>query len=1451
VSRCQIASRVPNRGPSATVTQCHQVESQIGSQLPQCQIDTVSKCQNVKFSKCQTDLFGLRQRFQTFDETQPSYPAPSASHRPVGETTSLGPTEAAKNLIFEESNRHQFTKSENEQLLRIAREITLFHPARGLAKLDDNSHLSEDASHIKQFLATASVTDLHPLGGFYADLPQNHLLFWSRVSVSRCRAGLGSKIFQVTISSPDTSRRNLVLKVPPRNTPSSDSEMSHAFQQATWRDDALGAFIPGIRICPKAWDLLGTSPELVEAAEKGERFLLEHYPKEFWGRNYLSVTRDNKEATAAEIDRLVEKGWLEGPLHYRPRLVTPLGAVVKVDKFRLVVDCTKSGLNGASADVICQLDDLHSLLRATPKGAWLSKFDMADAFFHWPVNQSDCELLGIQHPTTGQFYRYRYLPFGTSQAPAIQQKWAVEVRRILNTRGLMYCAPNSPEADYSTFNVAAAYLDDFGTWHCPTLSKEQADSQFDSLKRVLADLGIEAKEKKDIRPAKEIEYVGFLINTVTLLVSLTESRRLKLCARLDEFLELSRESGIMLRRETASIIGQLQFCSILVPEGQHKLQSLYATRDMFVDPETAQKDLQSQWNRTVEVYITAGATRSLKIWRDIMSSDVSRVINLRSSVDAPLEGGFVSETVFSSQPKTTHPVFSGTLFFDGASRGNPGPASYGVSLLDESGVELTAVSAPLGIHTNNYAEYSGLIAGLKQAIIAKITHLSIRGDSMLAVNQVEGLWKTRHPNLIPLRDEARALLTSFTSYTFEHVLRAYNKRADELANEALDNSEPIISPFVLQSSERTWLEHQLGPLQLFVKDKGYKHLNTWHEPKLHQIAETLTDVKTAFLASPRDTSSTVVLRFPIDSSPYWWKQLKGFKLLTVKLNSTSSGTDSTNSLCDTTQQITRSYVGYTVIVCRPSLTNRRSQQVLEQSGTEDNLQTPAIQDLPALSGVFKADSRLLHRMSQSSLLGMFSVEHPSHLTPDQVCQLSIQTNDCPGDEIHRSSIRTDAARDSSSLISGNSLPRNTQVQRFNKGEPRSRVPAIHSLHARTQPSMLPLSLGGYHSVSQSLRAHTGLTGQDRYWLRGWREGHARLASHPRHNSIQSGSTSTSTGDEILSASPVQIVLPGEEYSHASSNEDYVLSFDQNSERSISGNESNDEIHGYHSNVSSQYDKTALRNETTTGRFLTHLRHQDPLFRGTPTGVHLLSRHGRQEPRPFDASSRSIHTSSNAQHGHFSRPDAKRLHSRLPTRRPEPVSTRCSDRERVGVIQTESIRSHQRSQSEQSPERTLEKSDSGHFKRGSGSLRNYQPAESNGSDTNQRWMAQRGQGRHGSLGCQISSPGLLPDHPLPDSAYYPRQPRGKVRSNVLCTTINFFTMENMEGKQPRRHQLSAAYNSIYDLRFENLRGRSKTETWKGNPPPISIILKKLISAHSSQKPSAERRAQRTAQSVAFD
>ena len=122
---------------------------------------------------------------------------------------------------------------------------------------------------------------------------------------------------------------------------------------------------------------------------------------------------------------------------------------------------------------------------------------------------------------------------------------------------------------------------------------------------------------------------------------------------------------------------------------------------------------------------------------------------------------------------------------DGASRGNPGEASYGAVLLDGE-TEIATASANLGIKTNNFAEYSGVIAGLKLALEHDSSKTyTVQLDSKLVVEQLNGNWKVKSRELMPLVSEA-SKLASLLQVSFEWIPREQNARADELANQALD-----------------------------------------------------------------------------------------------------------------------------------------------------------------------------------------------------------------------------------------------------------------------------------------------------------------------------------------------------------------------------------------------------------------------------------------------------------------------------------------------------------------------------------------------------------------------------------------------------------------------------------------------------------------------------------------
>uniref|UniRef100_E6PWX0 Ribonuclease H n=1 Tax=mine drainage metagenome TaxID=410659 RepID=E6PWX0_9ZZZZ len=143
---------------------------------------------------------------------------------------------------------------------------------------------------------------------------------------------------------------------------------------------------------------------------------------------------------------------------------------------------------------------------------------------------------------------------------------------------------------------------------------------------------------------------------------------------------------------------------------------------------------------------------------------------------------------------------------DGGSRGNPGPAGFGVVIEDARGQVLARLSEFLGKRTNNYAEYSALLAVLAWTIENGYPRLRVVADSELMVKQMQGKYKVNSPDLRPLWEEARHRASQLQRFEIQHTLRGGNKLADQLANEAMDRGMgrapqiPTAQPSLLRPS---------------------------------------------------------------------------------------------------------------------------------------------------------------------------------------------------------------------------------------------------------------------------------------------------------------------------------------------------------------------------------------------------------------------------------------------------------------------------------------------------------------------------------------------------------------------------------------------------------------------------------------------------------------------------
>ena len=165
------------------------------------------------------------------------------------------------------------------------------------------------------------------------------------------------------------------------------------------------------------------------------------------------------------------------------------------------------------------------------------------------------------------------------------------------------------------------------------------------------------------------------------------------------------------------------------------------------------------------------------------------------------------------------PAFQANI--DGGSRGNPGPASYGVVIRDPKGEVIARLKKFIGKATNNVAEYFGLIAALDYADTHGIRALRILSDSELLVKQMRGQYKVKSEDLRPLFERARKMSQSLESFRIEHIYREQNSEADALANQAMDEtarggspSSPAEKPAAKDSTMRATARCRNGQLLL-------------------------------------------------------------------------------------------------------------------------------------------------------------------------------------------------------------------------------------------------------------------------------------------------------------------------------------------------------------------------------------------------------------------------------------------------------------------------------------------------------------------------------------------------------------------------------------------------------------------------------------------------------------
>ncbi|HZN92054.1 MAG TPA: ribonuclease HI family protein [Myxococcales bacterium] len=155
------------------------------------------------------------------------------------------------------------------------------------------------------------------------------------------------------------------------------------------------------------------------------------------------------------------------------------------------------------------------------------------------------------------------------------------------------------------------------------------------------------------------------------------------------------------------------------------------------------------------------------------------------AANGPSDSGFFSTAALPSGPG----VSGGNrirVYSDGAARGNPGLAGAGAVLVEPNGRVVERLGKFLGVQTNNYAEYMGLLLGLKRAKELGVQEVEVFADSELMIRQLGGRYQVKSPSLRPLYEEVLELLNQFGRFKLVHVPREMNAAADEMSNKAID-----------------------------------------------------------------------------------------------------------------------------------------------------------------------------------------------------------------------------------------------------------------------------------------------------------------------------------------------------------------------------------------------------------------------------------------------------------------------------------------------------------------------------------------------------------------------------------------------------------------------------------------------------------------------------------------
>ena len=374
------------------------------------------------------------------------------------------------------------------------------------------------------------------------------------------------------------------------------------------------------------WNWSGPIPaELLE----GYRLPFRSKPKPTLPDNYDTA---NVEKVWDEITRMNTRGYLDGPVSKDLIYMThPLAAVAKKgsDKVRIVIDMTASLLNECLVAKRFILPTVEDVATKCYRGAWMMTADLVDGFYSVEVCEEDRKFLGLRHPRTGKYYRYRRLSMGCAASPVAFSRlvaWAVKeaeespefkVERVVVNDS----DPNMPRVygigvDGLPVATSDWFVDD-GCIVAPT--REKCQAAYDRLVWLLeCRLGWRICSRKTCGPAQRILFCGLELDTVGMdaggpCTRLSDERRAKCLEQLVGFVAAARRRRTASRRETASLVGALSFTANAIPAGRCFLVRLYRA---IHELDQAERGDHRNYDR--KVVVTTGAFLDLKWWEQCL-----------------------------------------------------------------------------------------------------------------------------------------------------------------------------------------------------------------------------------------------------------------------------------------------------------------------------------------------------------------------------------------------------------------------------------------------------------------------------------------------------------------------------------------------------------------------------------------------------------------------------------------------------------------------------------------------------------------------------------------------------------------------------------------------------------------------------------------------------------------